>query len=202
MGKVGSLTSILIFFAATAGAFPTAAADFQGAVYFPANQTSPPQVKLPSDDNSGDLSCYNIKAQSDNVVYELSLLESGDVIGFEGTLFKKEQAVEIHSVSFVGLRRILGTWIDEDKTVFQFEDFENLEISYEYGTTTNWTYALYPNYGDLWDIQMESGTNVVIGNIQVIEGLKSKILKLEVQNPVDGKKLFEKELRPLYLINQ
>ena len=141
---------------------------------------------------------YRIKSKIDDVFYDLCLLEAGDFISFEGEKLVADQVLEVNSIYNVGLKRILKKWVDNEMNVFDFQNFESLNVKYKTGLEVDWIYSLFPQDGATWDLQMESDSTVVIGNLRYFKSQEEEFLFLEFHDTGDGKLLFSRKLYPLF----
>ncbi len=140
---------------------------------------------------------FQIKTNNEEVDYDLSQLFSGDQITGEGEFLKTEGVVNLHRINSVGIKRLLGLWRAEDDSKFHFMSAEDLQITYASGAKTVWTYALTPEAGNKWAIQMENDQNVVIGLLRYFSTAEQTRIVIDVQSPRDGRVLYEIKLKPI-----
>jgi hypothetical protein len=82
-------------------------------------------------------------------------LQPGDGLTFTGSKYD-DDAVDIESISTIGLYRLLGTWKDTKGRYFKFADYSNVALydpsSPDQVKTESFNYELYPNSYLRWGV--------------------------------------------------
>lgn len=107
---------------------------------------------------------------------DLSKLRDGDFIIGSGTLNASEKTVLLEAIESVGLQEILGIWRADNRDVFEFRDFNRLNL---YRPTANpshmislakiheLSYVLAPERGDSYSIFLSDDRSVQVGTLKV-----------------------------------
>ncbi len=168
-------------------------------------------------DNKSSEKPILVDASDRTIKKDLSKLEAGDwLIGY-GNILPTPRKVVLNSISFVGLKRILGTWRDAQWDLFDFEDFSRLFlcpstpfhafpeiIDFGFGSKAGrpnedcelqkLTYRIVPDSGSSWSIFIADQERVGVGSLYIGQQGLRLILYSESGEPVQD--LF---LSPLHL---
>ena len=79
-------------------------------------------------DKDGDEQTYQITAANRSIESSLRGLRSGDYVEAEGVLHKPSDTFLIKTIFFVGIRRLLGSWVNKSNAIFHFLDFRYLNL--------------------------------------------------------------------------
>ncbi|HEX4923161.1 MAG TPA: hypothetical protein VFV50_03710 [Bdellovibrionales bacterium] len=128
-----------------------------------------------------------LTAGNENVSADLDALEDGDFVVGQGD-FVNDRIV-LHAIEFIGLRRLLGRWLDRDNNlIFDFQNFSNATIRSVTGVTQI-QYALIPDQANRWTIFLGNQSAVVIGILTYYQ----KTVRIDLINSQTG--AIEKTMR-------
>ncbi len=111
------------------------------------------------------LKSYKLRAATDVAKKAIMKLNNFDGITGVATLYD-DQTLLLESVEFVGLRRLLGKWKAE-KEIYQFVDYNRLQVSSATDKKTNMSYALSPGVGDSWRLFFTDDQSVTLGSLEI-----------------------------------
>jgi hypothetical protein len=142
-----------------------------------------------------DLQVYGLHAGTIDVADDLMGLESGDFLAGHGDL--TDGVFVLEGVEFIGLRRILGRWLDqEDKVIFNFQDYGRAVVkSTVQKTQKQLQYVLVPEDRKSWTIFLGDLKTVMIGTLT----LSGKSMKIDLLNSKTGE--LQKRIRLKQLAN-
>lgn len=119
-------------------------------------------------------------AGNDTVDVDLQALEAGDFVVGQGEF--TSQKVVLHAVEFIGLRRLLGRWLDRDNNlIFDFQNFSNATIRSVSGVTQI-QYALIPDQANRWTIFLGNQSAVRVGILTHYQ----KLVRIDLINTQTG----------------
>ncbi len=99
---------------------------------------------------------YKLKAQGAEVTATLSKLEEGDLISGFGQIDDNSKVASLQSLSFIGLKRLLGFWwtslgFAEIRTFSEMNFYSTIKTSYQYSispsTSPSWVIFLSDDQG-------------------------------------------------------
>lgn len=117
-----------------------------------------------------------IVSRGSGIHQALKSLRDGDFITARGQHFQKEGAVIIDAIESVGLRELLGIWTTAQWQIFEFRDFNRLNL---YMDLQKWPgllninesramdYFLAPASGNRYSIFMSDDQSVLVGTLEV-----------------------------------
>lgn len=79
--------------------------------------------------NEANGEAYVLDSSSPTVINYLSKLTSGDYISLDGTLNEKKKSLTVNSISYMGLKSLLGLWVGDDSHCYNFINFTEFVIS-------------------------------------------------------------------------
>lgn len=145
---------------------------------------------------------YQITSKSPYVDLSLSRLETGDFIAGNGTLDTTNKKIQIESVDYVGLRKLLGPWLGSEGTMV-FKDFSTMRFTPRFRDIRldtklaqyqkEFRYSVSPSDGNEWALflsddksttfaTMEFTKNKVI--MKIFESESGKIVRtLKLERP-------------------
>jgi hypothetical protein len=134
---------------------------------------------------------YRLKASDSSVRKDLLKLEAGDVLQGDGSIDSTTQILTIHSVHFVGLQKMLGVWSSDEKTLFEFIDFNHLTVYHEdqqlpqgrYLPVKSYQYTVAPHGQEKWSILINDNSTINTGKLDVDD----KTLTIQLMNSSNGK---------------
>jgi hypothetical protein len=86
--------------------------------------------------------------------------------GLRGQVASKEgDTLQLDSIDFVSLGRLLGEWKDDSARV-SFEDYSRVKFEMD-GNSRMFLYALSPGNNNSWRIYLTDQTSVVLGSLNV-----------------------------------
>jgi hypothetical protein len=116
-----------------------------------------------------DFQVYDITPANKDVAEDIGNLEPGDFLEGHGEI--QEHRVVIEAVEFIGLRRLLGHWVDHsNKIQIDFNDFSNAVVkSLNEPKVTALQYALIPDQVNQWTIFLGDREKVSVGILTHVE---------------------------------
>jgi hypothetical protein len=198
-----SLRLILALFASIAivfGFMGTALAEvtsYRGLIVRPSPE-SEPLLKI-----SESQQPLKMVAGAPGLTINLNKLRDGDLIVASGTLLLEHVAIKVMSIEMVGLRELFGLWRTNSWEIFEFEDFQRLNLylpSSEGGSmkitkAQALAYVLAPENGDRYSIFISGQSSVIAGTLVV----RDRELSLSIIDPESGVASKNISLSPLIL---
>lgn len=132
-----------------------------------------------------------ISVQKPELLDQLRRLNDGDLLIGVATVESAKHLAHLESISFVGLKDLLGFWRTERWEVFEFQNFNRLILYKFTKIPKNLTpsvmpkelkYTLAPEQGRRWSIFMSDDQNIHIGSLE----LEEKRVSLTIINPNTG----------------
>jgi len=104
-----------------------------------------------------------LSATNETVAADLDALETGDYLAGNGEYGPTR--VTIDAIEFIGLRRLLGLWIDRDnQLMFNFRDFSRAGVrTFSNPGEKQLQYALVPDQANRWTIFLGDTQSVAVG---------------------------------------
>lgn len=117
-----------------------------------------------------------LKALTLSVQNTLEKLSTFDRLRGQANLLG-DNTVELESIDFVTLRKLIGEWTDHSgKVQLNFVDHTNLNIK-KADSESNFTYSLSPGLNQSWRIFLGDGQKVLLGSLTLDEDkLKFELL--------------------------
>ncbi|MEZ0391003.1 MAG: hypothetical protein ACAH59_02230 [Pseudobdellovibrionaceae bacterium] len=116
-----------------------------------------------------------ILTKSRDVERELKKLANFDSLLGSGTFSEKEKskALNLETIDFVALRRLLGFWKSADDSLVNFIDYQRVSFTVK-GSRVEYCYVMTPSNGKFWRILLTDQTSVVLGSV-LVENDKAEI---------------------------
>lgn len=147
---------------------------------------------------------YRVVASLPSVLAGLRNLKDGDFIIGSGTVKTTEKLVVLDSLESVGLQELLGVWRTAEWQVFEFRDFNRLNL-YKATPETyrpvglsklrEYAYVLAPEQGDRYSIFLSDDQSVHVGSLEV----SATKVQMTVFDPDTGRVAESISLSPLPL---
>lgn len=146
---------------------------------------------------------YKINAKSDIMNY-IRRLKDGDQVIVQGTLNSDGREIKIESVDRVGLQELLGAWRSSRWEIFEFRDFNNLDLFLPTAGQTNepslvrthsLKYVITPEQNSRYSIFLSDDTSVLMGFLEV----QKNSLNLTITNSKTGQTSEKISLSPIRL---
>ena len=142
---------------------------------------------------------YEVYALNTDVNESLNRLDNGDFISGSGTLDPQCNKINIQSIDYVGLQKLLGPWITGDGTLV-FKDFSTMRFTPRFGelkvdTRLSWYqkefhYSISPKDSNEWALFMSDDTNTTFATVEFTrKRIIMKIFESESGNIVRTLKL-------------
>lgn len=135
---------------------------------------------------------YLISSKSADVDLNLARLESGDFIAGNGTLDTTNKKIQIESIDFVGLRKLLGPWLGTEGTMV-FKDFSTMrftprfrEIRWDTKLSQyqkEFRYSVSPSDGNEWALFLSDDKSTTFATMELT---KNKVI-LKIFESESGK---------------
>lgn len=69
-----------------------------------------------------------LEYSSDEIEQQVSKLRLNDFISFDGELEADENKVTVHAIDYVGISNLIGLWLGDDQSCYEFLSFTELNI--------------------------------------------------------------------------
>lgn len=115
---------------------------------------------------------WTVRGAQEEVQDQLAKLSAGDYLIAVGTVTKKKAFV-VSEIQFVGLKRFLGFWTDDNNSIVEVRSFRELHIHHA-GASIGGTkpdkviYNLAPEAGPGWSLLMLFDQRAWAGRLQLI----------------------------------
>ncbi len=122
--------------------------------------------------NSSQL--FKVKSVTVEASDSLQKLETGDLISANGNIDTTNRVIQLESIDYVGLKKILGLWVS-DSNLMNFSTFNNLSIYpllskkrlLAASPKTDLQYSVAPYKGNEWAVFLSSKTSTIFATIVV-----------------------------------
>ncbi len=121
---------------------------------------------------------YKINSPSDIVLDSLNRLENGDFIIGNGTLDTTNKKINIESIDYVGLRKLLGPWNGAHGSM-NFKDYSTMSftpylrdtklVEKITGHQKEFRYSISPNDGNEWALFISDDKNTSFATVEFIK---------------------------------
>jgi hypothetical protein len=119
---------------------------------------------------------YLVIAKNEDVTDSLKRLSTGDLVIGNGSLDTVNKRINLNTVDYVGLRRLLGPWVSVDGLLV-FKDFSTMKFSPRRTTTNNsnanfsfaqkeFRYTLSPSDGDEWVLFLSDDKSTTFATVE------------------------------------
>lgn len=190
--RLMALTFLLIFFGVfrSEASIPSSQSTVRGVL----EVTSSAQYIL----HTGGLNSesYEIRPVFHPVVAQLEKLKSGDLLEGIGHIRQRQgekPIVMLESIDFVGLRKLLGTWMAQSLALINFTNFHQLVVlipSLKGLEKLNFTYTVGPSEKDGWMIFFHDENHVILGSLRIGgENAKIELLSSDIDLPFQSVEL-------------
>lgn len=125
---------------------------------------------------------YKITTTSSDVTDSLARLDNGDFIAGNGTLDTTNKKLDIETVDYVGLRKLLGPWIGSDGTMI-FKDFSTMRFTPRFrefkmdsqltSYQKEFRYSITPSDGNEWGLFLSDDKSTTFATV---EFTKNKVI--------------------------
>lgn len=128
-------------------------------------------------------SLVKIKNITPDVLAQLNNLKSGDLVSGFGNISESGRSVELSSIDFVGLQRLLGAWQTAEGDIVNFKTFTDvifnpkISLFSTLNKSSAYTYSLSPYNDSQWILYLtnDEGTFLCTLEIQNIHAIISVI---------------------------
>ncbi|MCB0385884.1 MAG: hypothetical protein KDD43_10870 [Bdellovibrionales bacterium] len=142
---------------------------------------------------------YQVFTRNPHVMDDLSKLETGDYVSGKGWIYAVNGTLEMTTVEFVGLKKLLGIWRTSTWEVFDFKNFSRLDL-YEPSTTKalnviqlrSLRYTVAPDGGSAWSILIVDSNSVDVGSLSV----SPESIQIDLFDPQTGDVAKTIQLKP------
>ncbi|MCB0365573.1 MAG: hypothetical protein H6624_04070 [Bdellovibrionaceae bacterium] len=142
---------------------------------------------------------HQIFTRNPHVMDDLRSLETGDYLSGKGWVYGINGTVEMTTVEFVGLKKLLGIWRTPSWEVFDFKNFSRLDL---YEPTNSKTlnvvqlrslrYTVAPDGGHAWSILIVDSNSVDVGSLSVSQ----EAIRIDLFDPQTGDVAKTIQLKP------
>ena len=113
---------------------------------------------------------FMLKSTSIDAAEQIKRLKNKDFLVGNGDI--KDTYIVLLSVDFVGLRELIGVWMDELETsLFNFHDFSNVSLYYPGGTKLvlidRLQYSIAPGSNDEWKVFFTDANHVRLATLSL-----------------------------------
>lgn len=125
------------------------------------------------------------------------MLKSGDFISLDGTRSVSKGTINVKSINYVGLKKLLGVWSAEDTFCYNFISFNNLVVTRQINgkCTKNYpseyTYLINPQ-SEIWTVLISGENNSYVGDLHLPD---SDTLEIDLYDSETGAILRQLSLR-------
>lgn len=118
---------------------------------------------------------YILHSATPLIATYVNKLSDGDFVSFDGIKNFTDKSVTVNSFSYVGLKKLVGTWYGDDNYCYTFHTFTEFSISRKFGNTClppsrpNYTYLLSPTSSSWVIIISASGGGNYLGDLHFYE---------------------------------
>lgn len=117
---------------------------------------------------------FKVKAVTVEATDSMQKLETGDLISANGNIDCDNKVIQLESIDYVGLKKILGLWVS-DSNLMNFSTFNNLSIYpllskkrlLAASPKTDLQYSVAPYKGNEWAVFLSSKTSTIFATIAV-----------------------------------
>lgn len=103
-------------------------------------------------------------AGTSDVEAALNKLKHGDYVTGEGEI--SDKGIVLRNIEYVGLQRILGTWLSDKSSTMKFKDYTTLVIQSS-SQMTPLKYAILPGAENVWKIYFTDDESIVLGTLNL-----------------------------------
>lgn len=118
----------------------------------------------------GFMECYYTLYLNNVAMNDFKALRTGDYIHFIGTQNPFSETIEIQSIEKVGLKRLLGVWLDGRGRLFDFSSFSQMSRYNPKKTSSrkweHFEYEIHPNGVREWLLLLVNDSRVYAGKIK------------------------------------
>lgn len=128
---------------------------------------------------------YTVVPMNFDVQESLTRLENGDFVSGNGSLDTINKKISVHSIDYVGLRKLLGPWIGTDGTMV-FKDFSTMRFTPRFrdikldthlaGYQKEFRYSVSPKDGNEWALFLSDDSNTTFATVKFTK--KKIIMKI------------------------
>jgi hypothetical protein len=115
---------------------------------------------------------FKLLAENSGVTEQLKKLESQDVLQGTAVIGAGSEMI-LHSVDFVGLRKLLGNW-KSDSVMVRFSSFVDVSL-YSQEKRGNFKYVLAPSTGSQWTMFLTDENRVAMGTLVMLSSEKAMV---------------------------
>lgn len=117
---------------------------------------------------------------------QLLHLQTGDKIMGDGEILWPQKTINLNSISSVGLKSLLGFWKTNSWDIFEFENFQvlNLYLSKNLLDQSRYRYSLSPTKQGTYSILLVNQSSIDIGRLTLEEDQKQ--LRIEIIDQETG----------------
>jgi hypothetical protein len=168
------LVTVTVFFTQMASLTARAADSLRGFIHADAAGT---EIYL---NLRGNNDLYKITSSQPNVLSDLRALKENDFLIASGAINAQARTVSIDAIESVGLQRLLGLWRTAKWQVFEFRDFNRVNLYSPSGVTAQqmaleqkreFSYVLAPDCAKRYSILLSDDHTVHAGSLQYSDGL-------------------------------
>ena len=132
---------------------------------------------------------YKLKSEDKEVMATLQKLEDGDLISGTGLLDNATKFVALHSLTFIGLKRLLGFWwtsfgFAEIQTFSEMSFYQPLlrEAQKSYSTKKSYQYSISPSANTSWVVFLSDDKTVYYTSME----FNGASASMKMYNPETG----------------